>query len=62
VGVQHRADELTACIDNLAVLRAREKKASANKVPLSAPEIRHLLVLLLWRDWHGLEHLLHWSD
>jgi hypothetical protein len=42
----------------LVVLRAREKKLSANRVPLSVQEIRHLLVLLLWRDWHGLEHLL----
>jgi hypothetical protein len=46
----------------LAVLRAREKKPSANKVPLSVPEIRHLLVFLLWRGRYGLEHLLHWSD
>jgi SRSO17 transposase len=46
----------------LAVLRAREEKPSANRVPLSVPEIRHLLVLLLWRGWHDLEQLLHCSD
>jgi hypothetical protein len=29
---------------------------------LSAPELRHLLTALLWRGWHGIEHLLHWSE
>jgi hypothetical protein len=45
----------------LAVLRARKKKPSVKKVPLSLSEIRHLLALCLWRGWHGVEHLLHWS-
>jgi hypothetical protein len=46
------------------VLRAGEKKTSLKKVPLSVPEIRHLLALWLWlwRGWQNLEHLLLWSD
>ena len=38
------------------------KKPSAKKVPLSVPEIRHLLASVLRSGWHGLEHLLHRSD
>jgi hypothetical protein len=45
----------------LTVLRAREKKPSPGQVPLSVPEIRHLLVFVL-RGWHGLQHLLHCSE
>jgi len=46
----------------LSVLRARGEKNSKNaQVRLSVPELRHLLTALLWRGWHGIEHLLHWS-
>jgi hypothetical protein len=38
-----------------------EKKTPDAQVRLSVPELRHLLTALLWRGWHGLEHLLHWS-
>lgn len=37
----------------LTVLRTQEKKPSDKKVPLSVPEIRHLLALWLWRGWHS---------
>lgn len=46
----------------LAVLRAGEKKTSLRRVPLSVPEIRHLLASVLYSGWHSLEHLLRWSD
>src|SRR5579862_2284485 len=46
----------------LTVLRAGEKKPSPRKVPLSVPEIRHLLVFVLRGGWHSLEHLLDWAD
>jgi hypothetical protein len=39
-----------------------EKKTPVGQVPLSVPELRHLLAHLLWRGWHGIEHLLHWSE
>ena len=39
-----------------------EKKTPDAQVRLSAPELRHLLTALLWRGWHGIEHLLHWSE
>jgi len=38
-----------------------EKKTPDAQVRLSVPELRHLLTGVLWRGWHGLEHLLHWS-
>src|SRR5579875_3624202 len=38
-----------------------EKKTPAGQVPLSVPELRHLLAHLFWRGWHGVEHLLRWS-
>jgi hypothetical protein len=38
-----------------------EKKTLDAQVRLSVPELRHLLTALLWRGWHGIEHLLHWS-
>jgi hypothetical protein len=44
----------------LAVLRARREKTPGAQVPLSVPELRHLLTHLLWRGWHGVGHLLHW--
>src|ERR1022692_1552355 len=37
-----------------------EKKTPDPQVRLSVPELRHLLTALLWRGWHGIEHLLHW--
>ncbi len=46
----------------LTVLRARKKKTSFRKVPLSVPEIRPLLTFVLRGGWNGLEHLLHWPD
>ena len=46
----------------LSVLRARGEKTPDAQVRLSVPELRHLLTALLWRGWHGLEHLLHWSE
>ena len=39
-----------------------EKKTPDKQVRLSVPELRHLLTALLWRGWHGIEHLLHWSE
>jgi len=39
-----------------------EKKTPVGQVPLSVPELRPLLAHLLWRRWHGIEHLLHWSE
>ena len=33
-----------------------EKKTPDGQVPLSVPELRHLLTHLLWRGWHGVEH------
>src|ERR1017187_1617061 len=39
-----------------------EKKTPGGQVPLSVPELRHLLTHLLWRGWHGVEHLLQWSQ
>ena len=45
----------------LAVLRSRGEKNLPGQVPLSVPELRHLLTHLLWRGWHGAEHLLQWS-
>ena len=44
-----------------AILRARGGKTPGGQVVLSVPELRHLLTHLLWRGWHGVEHLLHWS-
>jgi hypothetical protein len=38
------------------------QKTLSQEVPLSVPEIRHLLALGLWPGWHGMEHLLHWTD
>lgn len=38
-----------------------EKNISDGQVPLSVPELRRLLAHLLWRGWHGVEHLLHRS-
>src|ERR1035437_9857331 len=38
-----------------------EKKTPNAQVRLSVPELRHLLTALLWRGWHGIEPLLHWS-
>jgi hypothetical protein len=46
----------------LTVLRAGEKKTCFHKVPLSVPEIRHLLAFVLRGAAHDIEHLLHWSD
>jgi hypothetical protein len=46
----------------LAILRARGEKTPVGQVPLSVPELRPLLAHLLWRRWHGIEHLLHWSE
>ena len=46
----------------LTVLRAGEKKPSPRLVPLSVPEIRHLLASVLRGGWQKLDHLLHWSD
>src|ERR1039457_7314067 len=37
-----------------------EKKTPNAQVRLGVPELRHLLTALLWRGWHGIEHLLHW--
>lgn len=37
-----------------------EKTIPAGQVPLSVPELRHLLTHLLWRGWHGVDHLLLW--
>jgi SRSO17 transposase len=45
----------------LVKLRSRGEKNSSGQVPLSVPELRHLLTHMLWRGWHGVEHLLHWS-
>jgi hypothetical protein len=39
-----------------------EKKTPNAQVRLSVPELRHLLGGMLWRAWHSLEHLLHWSQ
>ncbi len=39
-----------------------EEKTPDAQVRLSVPELRHLLTALLWRGWHGLEHLRHWSQ
>jgi hypothetical protein len=39
-----------------------EKKTPDAQARLSVPELRHLFTQLLWREWHGLEHLLHWSE
>src|SRR5271163_3952139 len=39
-----------------------EKKTPDAQVPLSVPELRHLLTRLLWRGWHGVDHLLRWSQ
>jgi len=39
-----------------------EKKTPVGQVPLSVPELRHLLAHLLWRGWHGVEHLLLWPE
>jgi hypothetical protein len=39
-----------------------EKKTPDAQVRLSVPELRHLLTGMLWRGWHGIEHLLHWSQ
>jgi hypothetical protein len=49
----------TRCL--IAVLRARREKTPDGQVPLSVPELRHLLTHLLWGRWCGIEHLLHWS-
>jgi hypothetical protein len=46
----------------LSVLRARGEKNSRRASEARVPELRHLLTALLWRGWHGLEHLLHWSQ
>ncbi len=46
----------------LSVLRARGEKTPDAQVRLSVPELRHLPTALLWRGWHGVEHLLHWSQ
>jgi hypothetical protein len=46
----------------LSVLRARGEKTLEAQVWLSVPELRHLLTAMLWRGWHGVEHLLHWSE
>src|ERR1017187_10418181 len=37
-----------------------EKKTPNAQVRLGVPELRHVLTALLWRGWHGIEHLLHW--
>jgi hypothetical protein len=39
-----------------------EKKTPVAQVRLSVPELRHLLAGMLWRGWHGIEHLLHWPE
>src|SRR5664279_5390233 len=39
-----------------------EKKTPEAQVRLSIPELRPLLTALLWRGWHGIEPLLHWSE
>jgi SRSO17 transposase len=44
----------------LSMLRAHGEKTPHAQVRLSVPERRHLLTRMLWRGWHGLEHLLHW--
>ena len=44
------------------ILRARGEKTPGGQVPLSVPELRPLLTHLLWRGWHGVEHLLYWSQ
>ena len=46
----------------LAILRARGEKTPGGQVPLSVPELRHLLTHLFWRGWHGVERLLRWSQ
>jgi hypothetical protein len=46
----------------LAILRARGEKTPDGQVSLSVPELRHLLTGLLWHGWHGVEHLLYWSQ
>jgi len=45
----------------LSVLRARGEKIPHAQVRRSVRELRHLLTAMLWRGWHGVEHLLHWS-
>ena len=42
----------------LSVLRARGENTLEAQVRMSVPELRHLLTGMLWRGWHGLEHLL----
>ena len=42
----------------LTVLRAKEKNPSRRQVPLSVPEIWHLLAFVLHGGWHGLHHLI----
>jgi len=56
----HYSGMLAAAV--LAILRARGEKNSMRQVPLSVPELRHLLTHLFWRGWHGIEHLLRWSQ
>lgn len=46
----------------LVTLRSKGEKSPIGQVPLSVPELRHLLTHQLWRGWHGVEHLLHWSN
>src|SRR5271165_6489010 len=43
-------------------LAGNSQKTPDGQVRLSVPELRHLLTALLWRGWHGIEHLLHWSE
>jgi len=45
----------------LAVLSAQEQKTPKGQVPLSVPELRHLIGKMLWRGWYSLKHLLKWS-
>jgi len=35
-----------------------EKKFPTRRVRRSVRELRHLLTAMLWRGWHGVEHLL----
>jgi hypothetical protein len=37
---------------------AQEEKTPGAQVPLSVPELRHLLTHLLWRGWHGVDNSL----
>jgi hypothetical protein len=47
---------------NVASVNIYKRKNPDGQVLLSVPELRHLLTHLLWRGWHGVEHLLHWSQ